>query len=144
MPVKLTYSLLLLLATVMVLGTLGLIWAKVHAAPSSSESHLSVSQSIPSYRRRVRFWIQGDDIRPRIAQTKSGAVLLTCENKTLLDAELVVEQSSAQQTIQAVGAITVSSSLGAATTQEVVLVPGNYVVYERSRPEMKATLVVSP
>jgi hypothetical protein len=134
---------LLVVLSAVVLGTLGLIWAKAHAESSSSESHVLVSQSIPSYRQRVRFWIHGDGLRPRIAHAKPGTVLLTCENKTLLDAELIVERASLNQIVQAVGVIGVSSSVRRAT-QEVVLTPGDYVVYERSRPEMKATLVVSP
>jgi hypothetical protein len=134
---------LLILASVVVLGTLGLIWTKVHAASSGSESQVLVSQSIPSYRQRVRFWIHGDGIRPRIAHAKPGTVRLTCENKTLLDAQLVVERLPANQTVQAVAAINVSSSLGT-SAQEVVLTPGDYVVYERSRPAMKGTLIVSP
>lgn len=133
---------LLVLASVAVLGTLGLIWARVYAE-SSSSGRVLVSQAIPSYRQRVRFWVHGDGIRPRIAHARPGAVLLMCDNKTLITAELVIERLSANQSVQAVGAINVGSSPGAAT-QEVVLTPGDYVVYERSRPELKATLVVSP
>jgi hypothetical protein len=133
---------LVVLASVVVLGTLGLIWARVYAE-SSSGGRVLVSQSIPNYRQRVRFWVHGDGIRPRIAHAKPGTVLVMCENKTLIAADLVIDRLSANQAVQAVGAINVSSSPGAAT-QEVVLTPGDYVVYERSRPELKATLVVSP
>jgi hypothetical protein len=68
---------------------------------------------------------------------------VTCENKTVLNAELVIERLLPNRALQTLGGVVVSAE-GGRRTQEFPLTEGEYVVYERSRPEFKATIVVSP
>jgi hypothetical protein len=133
-----------LIVAATVLG-LGMFWVILASIPSGvrNEALVSVSQSTPLYKQRVRFWIHGDGIRPRIVHAKPGLVIVTCENKTVLNAELVIERLLPNRALQTLGGVVVSAE-GGRRTQEFPLTEGEYVVYERSRPEFKATIVVSP
>lgn len=129
-------------ATVLALGMFWVLFASTQAEVGS-EALDSVSQSIPVYKQRVRFWIHGDGIRPRIVHAKPGLALVTCENKTILNAELVVERVLPNGALQPFGNVALSAT-GGRRTQEFPLTEGEYVVYEGSRPEFKGTIVVSP
>jgi len=131
----------LVAAAVVVPGTLAV--ALVGAFGSNAESAVSISQSVPVYKQRVRVWIHGDGIRPQIVHAKPGLVNLTLENKTILNAEIMIERLLPNQAVTPIGTITISPER-ARGNQELLLDEGEYVLYERGRPRFKAKLVVSP
>lgn len=131
-------------ATVVVLGTLAGLLARTHAEErGDAEFQVSMSQTVPAYKQRVRIWIHGDGIRPQIVHAKPGLVNLLVENKTLLNAEMIVERLLPNQIVESVGTIAVSSER-ARRNHDLLLSEGEYLLYERSRPRFKAKLVVSP
>jgi len=136
------HTTLIVAATVLALGMFWVLLASTQPL-IRNEALVSASQSIPVYKQRITFWIHGDGIRPRIAHAKPGLVLVTCENKTILNAELVIERVLPNRALQAFGNVALAAE-GHKRSHEFPLTEGEYVVYERSRPEFKATIVVSP
>ena len=120
-------------------------WPRSHAvaARDFAVANLTQGQVIPVFRPRIRIWIHGDDIRPKVIRTWPGAVLLTTENLTDGETSLMVERVLPGQA----GGLTARVLTHAGvkrTKQELILAVGEYVFYEESRPHIRGRLIVEP
>ncbi len=109
----------------------------------SSATEAVASQAVTQniYKQHIRVWVHNDGIRPRISHAKPGTVRLTVANETALQAELVVERVLPNQASETIGSVRLRAQRKRAT-RELLLTVGEYVIYERSRPELKGTLMV--
>ena len=100
------------------------------------------NQVTPTFHQHIRVWVHGDDVRPRVIHAWPGQVLLTSENEAGADVALVVEQLLP-------GLVNVLTRVPTAArkkraTQELTLVPGEYVFYEERQPAVRGKIIVEP
>lgn len=96
----------------------------------------------PTFRQQIQVWVHGDDVRPTVIHASSGPVLLTSENETRADVTLVVERVMP-------GIVDVLTSMPTVkgkkrATQELTLIPGEYVFYEERQPAVRGKIIVGP
>lgn len=135
-----------LFASTLVLAVLAFAhaWPKNNAA---SPKDLAVAnpgqgQAVPAvFTSRIRIWIHGDDIRPKVIRTWPGAVLLTTENLTDGNTSLVVERVLPGQAFGLTARLPTRAGTKR-TKQELILAVGEYVFYEESRPLITGRLFV--
>src|SRR5258708_554501 len=90
----------------------------------------------------ARVWVYWDAVYPSVMTLRPGPVLFRVENRTPLDANIVVDNVSAGAGAQT--AATATAASGALQgIQSFQLGPGEYVYYERSRPQLKGRLIVT-
>ncbi len=105
-------------------------------------SAMAAQRNLPEFRQRIRVWIHGDDVRPRVIHSWPGKALITIQNETAADVSLQVERVLPNRTLP-IG--TVNLPGGSKRLQhEIVLAPGEYVFYEASRPTIRGQLIVEP
>ncbi len=138
-------ALFVVFASMFTLGSLGSFPSRTSAdgVPRAEISSTGAQAStVPIHKQRIRVWVQGDDIRPRVIHARPGLVLLMVENETARDVDLVVAQSTPNQQTVIATTITVLARRKRVTT-EITLVLGEYIIYERTQPRRKAILRVS-
>ncbi len=123
------------------LALIGLVTATVVFLSARNKS-AAAQQNLPEFKQRIRVWIHGDDIRPKVIHAWPGKALITIQNETSADVSLQVEQVLPQRTLPV---DTVNLPSGSKRLQhEIVLVPGEYVFYDASRPGIRGRLIVAP
>lgn len=95
------------------------------------------------FKQRIRVWIHGNDVRPKVIHAWPGRVLLTCENETGSDTALIVDRVVVGELNDRTSRVPTAVRRKRAT-QEVTLVPGEYVFYEESRPAIRGKIIVEP
>ncbi|MDQ3802539.1 MAG: hypothetical protein M3416_01595 [Acidobacteriota bacterium] len=110
--------------------------------PAMTTATSAQSLSAPVYRRSLRVWVHGDDIRPALIEAEPGPVVVRALNETGADISLVVERVSEGRPAERAArvAVTPRDKQG---RQEIVLAAGEYVYYEESRPDIRGRLVVA-
>ncbi|SRR5216683_1577645 len=107
-----------------------------------NRSASAAQRSVPEFKQRIRIWVHGDDVRPKVIHAAPGKALVTIENETTADVSMQVERvlPNGTQLIDRVNLPGRSKRL----QREIMLVPGEYVFYEASRPTIRGRLIVEP
>lgn len=106
------------------------------------ESRPATQSTLPEFKQRIRIWIHGDDVRPNVIHASPGKALVTIENETAADVSMQLMRVLPNRTQLIDG-----SSLPGRSKRlqrEVMLVPGEYVFYDASRPTIRGRLIVDP
>lgn len=116
-----------------------------HAAPPSAESgtggSVVVDQPPGGPAQTVRFTLYDVTIQPREARVQKGRVILFLEDMTGASTGLVIEREVGGSRALAGRVERADRTRGKG---ELRLGPGTYRVYDSSRPESQATLIVEP
>lgn len=101
-----------------------------------------VAQPQPKFKQRIRVWIHGDDIRPKVIHAHPGPAFVIVENETASDVSLQIDRVLPQraQRFETVNIGRSKKRLG----QDITLAVGEYVVYEANHPGLRARILVEP
>lgn len=137
-----------LLVGALLLATLAFVLAqpKSHAATAKdgAVANFTQGQSAPVlFRPRIRIWVHGDDVRPKVIHAWPGPVLLTAENETGADVSLVVERVLPGQANGLTARVPTLRRLKRAN-RELSLAVGEYLFYEAGRPNIRGSILVEP
>lgn len=111
-------------------------------AAARNRSASAAQRSVPEFKQRIRIWVHGDDVRPKVIHAAPGKALVTVENETSADVSMQLERVLPNRT-QPIGGVNLPGR-SKRSQGEVTLVPGEYVFYEASRPTIRGRLIVEP
>jgi hypothetical protein len=112
-------------------------------APVPLRAETPIAQrKTPEFKQQIRVWLFLDEIRPKVIRAWPGKALVTVENEAHANVSLQIAKVVAGRTVS-VGAVDASAK-SKRLDGEVVLVPGEYVLFEASRPQFRTSLIVEP
>jgi len=117
--------------------------ARIVASTKANAEGTATGQRVaPEFTQRIRIWVHRDDVRPRVIHAWPGKAQINIENETQRDVSFQVERVLPNRT-QTIGTVNLLARLKR-LHQEVTLVPGDYIFYEASRPDIRGRIVVEP
>ncbi len=116
--------------------------AAICFAAARNRSASAAQRSVPEFKQRIRIWIHGDDVRPKVIHAAPGKALVTVENETAADVSIQIERVLLNRT-QLIDGVNLPGR-SKRLQREVTLVPGEYVFYDASRPTIRGRLIVEP
>lgn len=128
------------------LATIGLVSVRskprIPLSPAKPESQSATSRTAPEFKQRLRVWVHGGDMRPRIIRAWPGKAVLVIANDGRRDLSLQVARVVSAQK-QLVSTISLSAR-SKRSQQELTLDVGEYVLYDEARPDTRLKLLVEP
>ncbi len=105
-----------------------------------SPTAITATPDQPEFKQRIRIWIHGDDIRPKVIHASPGKIVISVENETKADLSLRIERQNptSSRFIDTMNLPAKAKRL----QHEVNLGVGEYSFYEASRPDIRGRLIV--